>query len=164
MGDKRRFDKIASFVEEYLPPRMKEIEIADIAGGKGFLQLALRERGFTNVTTWDKRHHLRRRKVNYRYQLFKWDEKKRYDLIIGMHPDEATDHMILYAAKHKITAIICPCCIKPSATFYNGPHKYPLWLEYLKKLAVTNGLFVKEYNMSINGRRTVIVLRPYPFT
>ena len=51
MGDSRRFDRFAAKIKENLNPDWK---IADVAGGKGFLRLALAEKGFKDVETWDK--------------------------------------------------------------------------------------------------------------
>ncbi|MDI3467824.1 MAG: hypothetical protein OJF50_006645 [Nitrospira sp.] len=46
MGDPRRFHAFAEVIVKHLHPSMA---IADVAGGKGYLQAALRERGFRSM-------------------------------------------------------------------------------------------------------------------
>ena len=53
MGDSRRFDLMAKLIEKHIP---KGFTIGDIASGKGYLQAALRQRGYRNITSWDKRN------------------------------------------------------------------------------------------------------------
>ena len=50
MGDKKRFDLFAKAISKRFPSWMR---VADIAGGKGYLQLALKEQGFKDVITFD---------------------------------------------------------------------------------------------------------------
>ena len=112
MGDKRRFNKFANLINDLI--LNKELSIIDVAAGKGHLQKALNEKGFRNVTSWDAKNI--KKGLKRRYGLFKCNEKQKFDVIVAMHPDEATDHSILYAGKNKKIAIVCPCCIKPDAT------------------------------------------------
>jgi len=71
MGDSRRFDLFAKLATKYFP---KSYRIADVAGGAGYLRLALREMGYNNVETWDKR--FRHIKGRQRYQYFNWQIKE----------------------------------------------------------------------------------------
>lgn len=121
MGDPRRFHAFAEVIVKHLHPSMA---IADVAGGKGYLQAALRERGFRSITTWDRRRRTPMTRLGHRYDWFVWDRAPGYDAIVAMHPDEATDHAILYAGHHRIPALICPCCVRPSARLFLAPYKY----------------------------------------
>ena len=134
------------------------MRIADVAGGKGYLRSNLEEKGFSGVETWDKRFKHTAGKQIYRY--FDYKTAPKYDAVIGMHPDEGTDHIIMYAGLNKVPAIICPCCVKPSAAMYWGNHKYKLWLEHLKKLAASLNLKVEEVKLKIVGRNDVLMLTP----
>ncbi len=116
MGDHRRFDIFSNHIVENLPT--SNIRIVDVAGGKGHLRQALFEKGFSDVTTWDKRN--KRVQGNQRFEYFNWETAPEYDILVAMHPDEGTDHSILYAAKWGIDAFICPCCAKGSAVTYWG--------------------------------------------
>lgn len=156
MGDPRRFNLFAELISELLPNNLK---IIDAAAGKGILQSSLKERGFDNIISYDKRNR-RHKNLNYRYGYFNFLTEDRADAIIAMHPDEATDHSILFAAKHRIPGIICPCCTKPSAQQYWGNHKYQNWLKHLINLAEENDLKVELKKLKMNGRNDVLVLKP----
>ena len=157
VGDPRRFHAFADVIARALHPSMI---IADVAGGKGYLQAALRERGFRSITTWDRRRRTPMSRRGHRYGWFTWDCPARYDAIVAMHPDEATDHAILYAAKHQIPALICPCCVRPSARLFLEPYKYHHWCRHLASLATQAGLKVAWTTLPINGRRDVMILTP----
>lgn len=163
MGDSKRFNLFADIVHEHVN---SEAKVADIAGGKGYLQIALRERGFNKVETWDKRtrnkkSQIRKSAINQRYSYFEYDRvEDKYEAVVAMHPDEGTDHSILFAAKHRIQAIICPCCVKPSATMFWESHKYGLWKEHLINLGRKNNMEVIERKLKMNGRNDVLIFKP----
>ena len=98
MGDPKRFDKFSTLIAERMN---KDLKIADVAGGKGFLRIALAEKGIKDVETWDKRQVYRSGKQRFSY--FNWETEPQYDCIVAMHPDEGTDHSILYSAKHGVS-------------------------------------------------------------
>jgi len=159
VGDKRRFSEFSSLISKTIS---KDLNAADIAAGKGFLQLALREHGFKKVRSIEKRpiFNSQIKKENWEYKLFDFQEKVDYDVVVAMHPDEATDHCIFYAGLKRKYAIICPCCAKASATKYWGPNKYGNWLAHLIKLANDQNLDVEQRKLKINGRNDVLILRP----
>lgn len=162
MGDSRRFNLFADIVADHVN---SEAKVADIAGGKGYLQIALRERGFKKVETWDKRTRnnktqIRKSVIDQRYSYFNQNCEHKYDAIVAMHPDEGTDHSILFAAKHRIQAIICPCCVKPSAVAYWESHKYDLWKDHLINLGRRNNMEVIEKKLKMNGRNDVLIFKP----
>lgn len=163
MGDSRRFRLFADLIVEHLSSDMR---IADIAGGKGKLQGALYQHGYENVISWDKRpHYINRKNRHYGY-LDCRESPGGYDAVVAMHPDEATDHCILYAIKHKIPAIICPCCVKPSAIYYGGPTfsgpraKYFSWINHLVKIAKINKMSVAQVSLKIKGANRVLICKP----
>lgn len=155
MGDPRRFNTFGTAIEERFS-YAKSLRVADVAGGLGYLQKNLLERGYNNVTTFDKRYkHLQNLKYNHRY--FSCENISfGFDLLVGMHPDEGTDHIILAAGKMKIPFIICPCCIKPSATVFNLKYKYNNWFEHLCNLAEKTHT-IEINTLKIRGRRDIIV-------
>ena len=156
MGDSRRFDKFAEKIAENLDRR--DLSIADVAGGKGVLRLALAERGFKDVETWDKRHkHIAGKQ---RFAYFDWKTAPEYDAVACLHGDEGTDHSILYAAKHGIKAFVCPCCAKGSAVSYWQANSYKHWVKHLLDLADSKGLKYKHESMKFNGRDDFFLFEP----
>ncbi len=156
MGDPSRFWKFARFIAKVASPGM---HIADVAGGKGKLRGALWMIGLKNVTTIDVRHEQARRGA---YRLFDYrTEPGKYDLLVGMHPDAATDHIIMFSGFRRVPAIICPCCVMPSASRYGGRRGYyPDWLSHLKSLSVSMRMKVLHTRIDIAGRNDVLYLEP----
>ncbi len=160
MGDRSRFRMFADAIEEQFPLG-KGLKIADVASGKGALQAALRERGFADVTSWDVRHRNAKTRRGYRYGMFDHRNAPRgYGLVVGMHPDGATDEIIAYACKHKVPFAVCPCCIIESATAFWGAHKFSAWVDHLCLFAEKRGMHVDTFDLNMAGRSTVIVGRP----
>lgn len=159
MGDSRRFDLFAAVIQRNFPA-FRYKAVADIAGGKGFLQLALRQRGY-NVTTFDKRSGYKKksRKFRYQYRYFDSKIKQPFDLLVGMHPDEATDVIIEEAAKRKIPFVICPCCVKPTTTVFFGQHSFSRWVKHLEAYAVKLGFSVTKTKLRMNGKNLVLIGR-----
>ena len=159
MSDSRRFRKLAEVIKRYIP---LDADVVDIGGGKGYLQSALRQLGYRTVTSWDKRKKYAKNRHGYHYGHFHFADAPKYDAIVAMHPDEGTDHAVMYAGKYKVPGIICPCCVKPSAVpYYNRHHEYRTWLEHLEQLAENQGMKVAWAKIEINGRNDVMILLPY---
>jgi hypothetical protein len=158
VGDPRRFDLFGKLIVEVFPSHQYK-KVADIAGGKGYLQTNLRGHGY-DVTTYDERQGRRDRpgRFQYRYQLFGSHIKERYDLLVGMHPDEATDVIINEAAKRKIPFVVCPCCVKPTVlqSVFRDSHNYTNWIIQLKALAERNGYEVREKKLRMMGKSLVL--------
>lgn len=159
MGDPRRFDQFASLIQRHFPSSTR---IADVAGGKGYLQCALRWRGFTSVHTFDKRQGRKHRpgRFEYSYRLFDELVGTPFDLLVGMHPDEATDVIIVEAARRRVPFAVSPCCIKPFARAYFGAYSFSGWLAHLTALAINEGFDVTTEHLPISGRSLVIIGNP----
>lgn len=154
MGDKHRFDVFAKFIRSNFPPD-KYINIADIAGGKGDLNKRLKIYGYKNIVTFNTRKN-RKNKIIYKRKLFDDSIDDSFDLLIGMHPDEATDVIINEAGKRKISFVIVPCCILPTVTNFNGKRNYINWCSHLKKFAEKLNFIVRETSLDIKGKNHVI--------
>lgn len=158
MGDRRRFDLFGALCARNLSPDMR---IADVAAGKGLLRANLYQRGFRNVTCWDKRKRNARPRSGYRYGYFDFKSAPDYDAVIAMHPDDGTDHAIMYGIKRRVPVIVCPCCVRPSAATYWGAHGcYEDWMTHLVKLAERGRMDVIETALEMTGRSRVLILRP----
>lgn len=165
MGDKRRFNLFADLIVKHFPPAYYH-NIADVAAGKGHLQLALRERGYKNVISFDKRKRkFRVRKAgikqDYHYRWFDSRVKQNFDLIVALHPDEATDHVIVEAGKGRIPFVLCPCCVKPDAVTYWGSYKFEEWVNHLKRLALKDNFEIQEIYLKMQGRNLVLIGKPH---
>ena len=143
MADQRRFELFARFIADRFPaPR-----IYDVAGGMGRLNEELTKRG-REVTTYDRRHkHV---SVRYAMREFTVEEPCDCDLVVGLHPDDATRPIITYAAHHGVPFAVVPCCSD------NGM-SYKPWMRHLVELAVGLGFTVEEHALPMAGRARVIV-------
>lgn len=160
MGDTRRFDFMADLISKRFPGR-KNSRVVDVAGGRGGQQAALRQRGFSDVVSVDVRHQYAKGRNGYRYGLFTRDFSEMFDLVVAMHPDDATDHAILYAVDHGIPWIVCPCCVRPSAslTYKDGRNDYWRWVDHLRRLG-GGPQKVETLTLPMRGRNVVLISKP----
>jgi len=99
MGDTRRFHITAEFIQRNYP---KANSILCVADGKGDLARILQKQG-RNAQIID---------PVYNGLFFTRDWKHKCDLIVGLHPDEATAEIVLAGEKLIIPYLIVPCCVK----------------------------------------------------
>jgi len=152
VGDPRRFDLFSSLIRQHFS---LTAQIADVAGGKGYLQVALKEKGFTHITTFDKQRNPNKQRREYRW--FDNSIIKPFDLLVGMHPDEATDVIIIEAAKRKIPFVICPCCVKPTIEPLWQSYTFQNWMTHLGQMAYGKGFKLQEVILPMNGRNKVLI-------
>jgi len=104
-GDPERLAVLADFIAQNY--KVKVQTIADVAGGQGMLCRILNKRynfecevidprGFTLVGVSGRAEEYKRELADY------------YDLIVGLHPDEATKELAYSALKKPV--ILIPCC------------------------------------------------------
>ncbi len=154
MSDSRRFNLLADFISRNYPCNTT---IADIAGGKGALQIALREHSFKEVRTFDKRHKRISKKLDYKFGFFDQRVKDSFDLLVGLHPDEASDVIILEASRRKIPFILVPCCTKPNLVPTKQIGNYKAWCNHLRNLAQKNSFYeVRELSLDITGPNKIL--------
>lgn len=161
MGDPARFRLLADLIAERFTPS----KTADVAGGKGLLRSQLSTRGFSNVTTIDHRKRLAKGRPGQHYGLFDWRTSEDYDLIVGMHPDEASDHIVLYAAERRVPFVLCPCCVKPSAAplsfeYLSNSRSQPQWFTHLSALAQARRMIVEWLYLPMRGANLVLIGTP----
>lgn len=165
MGDSRRFDLFAAFIERQVSN--KNARIADVAAGKGYLSLALRQRGFKNVISFEPKSRNKIKGLQYKARYFEGGD---FDVIVGMHPDQATDVILDEAARIRATAIVVPCCALPTRwTFWDMPmhqsrgiptHRsntsYSRWIDHLIRESAKRGLQLDKTALPMNGRNLVL--------
>lgn len=150
MGDKNRFTVFATFIHRQWPD--KDLRIADVAGGKCLLNSELRRLGYKNVVTFDKRKLGGKiAKGLLRYGHFTQDQTAAFDLLVGMHPDGATDVIIAAAAHYHLPFAVVPCCIKPHAWKFSGERNYVAWFMHLYHRSQALGLDPRIKQLKITG-------------
>jgi hypothetical protein len=130
MGDSARHRVFADYITTRWPDR--NLRIADVAGGHGSLNAELYRRGYQRVTTFDKRRGRWTERRHYRYGLFSVPDAADFDLLVGMHPDEATDVILAASAAHHVPAVVVPCCPRPTIWDYTGRGQDE-WIAHLRK-------------------------------
>lgn len=104
-GSPERFGVVANYVYQNYAGRVRYI--ADVAGGQGMLAKVLRKRYNFEPDVIDPRRWTLK-SVNGRPELFDPSMASYYDLIVGLHPDQAT-RTVAQAALIRPTILI-PCC------------------------------------------------------
>jgi len=159
MGDNRRFEVLAQFTERNFPPPLR---IADVAGGQGNLSFILTQKGYDCTVIDPRKTNLskkERRLSNRKGIRFARIRKEfnatmvlDYDLIIGLHPDEATE-AICNAARDR------PCIIVPCCRYWHGmeSHGSPNMAETIRRSFRKNRVQWWETTLKMNGKNLVFV-------
>ena len=103
-GDPNRFQVIADFVLDKYGKKVRYI--ADVAGGQGMLSRMLNKKGYESEVVDPRGYTLKG--VPSRTEEYKSDMADYYDLVIGLHPDEAIQE-VAYSALIRPVALV-PCC------------------------------------------------------
>lgn len=102
-GSPERFEVVADFISiHYTDVKY----IADVAGGQGMLSRALNKRGFEAEVVDPRGWTIVG--VNNRPEEYSSEMADYYDLIIGLHPDEALRSVVESAKIRPI--LVVPCC------------------------------------------------------
>lgn len=103
-GDAARFEVVAEYIAKTFGKDIKYI--ADVAGGQGMLSRLLNKRGY-EAEVIDPRGWtmvgVDNRKEEYSSEIADF-----YDLVIGLHPDEAIRPVVESAKTSQV--LIIPCC------------------------------------------------------
>ena len=103
-GDERRFDVTADFIAARFPQAQT---VADVAGGQGMLARRLRKRHNIDCDVVDPRGWVLRG-VPSRVEEYRADMAGYYDVIIGLHPDDALREVVNSARVRPV--VVVPCC------------------------------------------------------
>ena len=104
-GDPARFPEVAGLISRTYGRGIKYI--ADVAGGQGMLSKVLRNKFGYDAEVVDPRGW-RIKGVPGREEEFDPDQASYYDLIVGVHPDQATRAIAMGALYTR--ALLVPCC------------------------------------------------------
>lgn len=104
-GDPARFEEVAAFVYDRFGNTVRYI--ADVAGGQGMLARILNKKYNYDAEVIDPRHYqvvgVKNRECEYTSDMAGF-----YDLIVGLHPDEAVREVVESAAVRPV--LVVPCC------------------------------------------------------
>lgn len=169
MGDRRRFVVFARFLREAFPEAAR---IADVGGGRGLLSIELGELGFTPTIvdprlTTNLPHRVRKalrkealrtgrvRRLRRLHARVEDVDLSEFDIIAGLHPDQATEPIVRRAVEARKPFAVVPCCVMPLDGIGRS---YDEWVAYLAGLAVGSW----TVDLLIEGARTVICWRGLP--
>jgi hypothetical protein len=103
-GDPRRFEVVADFVAARFPETRTAV---DVAGGQGMLARVLSKRHNIVCDVIDPRGWLLTG-VSGRAMVYRADMASYYDVIVGLHPDDALREVVASAATRPV--VVIPCC------------------------------------------------------
>ena len=166
MGDDQRFEVFAEFLEQRFPQAR---QIADVAGGQGRLAVQLMMRGFQAVVIDVRQTGLPRRdrKRLRRDAVMVCDpanvsriresivdvDLSGFDLIVGLHPDAATEWVVRRGVAARKAFAVVPCCVIPIDGIRRS---FDDWLSYLASLAPGS----RVIQLPFVGRNRVIIYNP----
>jgi hypothetical protein len=103
-GDPARFEVAARFIADRFPDARY---VADVAGGQGMLTRILRKRFGFEAEVIDPRGWALRG-VPARAEVYTSAMADYYDLVVGLHPDQALRSVVESA--ERTTVLVVPCC------------------------------------------------------
>lgn len=144
-SERRRFHVFAQFIHETFPDAKN---VADVAGGVGILSYYLYELGhrptiidcrLTRLTNYYRRRLRKRslregRDIQIRRLIKPVQEAdlQEFDLVLALHPDQATEPAVRAAIKHGKSFAVVPCCVFPIDGVKRSREE---WLKHLSSLA-----------------------------
>lgn len=149
MGDSRRFVALARFVAD----NFRSCRVADVAGGSGLLAYELEKVGF-DCTVIDTKPHAGATGIKTIKGEFKASSMAtKFNLVIGLHPDSATEELA-HAAVLGIPTVIVPCCWYWTGIDSHGAANVPgIIRHYWQK----NHVPFWETTLKMNGKNLVFV-------
>ena len=150
MGDERRGETFARFIVR----QWKRIEtVLVVADGKGQVARKLANKGLhCRVVEASPRlagnEHPR---IVYQQGWFTETSEVKEDLVVGMHPDEATAEIILAAIRNDKPWAVVPCCVKGRHA-KNVKNNFTAWIDFLSRI----GSPCRTANLPISGRNIIL--------
>lgn len=151
MGATNRNIEFTNFIKKQFP---KASIVYDIAGGNGELSKLLLKNGFS-VTLVEKKPRVNGKgqfKIIRKYSNELHLAPSECNLIVGMHPDQATWDVIRLAKEANCSFAIVPCC----EFFPESADKTMGWIKWLMQEAKRMGFSVSSHALKIQGKNTVI--------
>lgn len=157
MGDKERGQAVLNYLAHNFRGISSIISVAD-----GNLMLAKEIYDKYQVTVYDPK--IRNANCTIRSAIkaigkpFHADCIAKCDLIIGLHPDEATGEIIDYSIRTKTPCLIVPCCM---VGLYSSDCKNKArWVKFLANKLIQKGFTVSIDKLPIRGSNLAIRATP----
>ncbi len=148
-GDPKRFDVVADFVIEKFGGKVKYI--ADVAGGKGILTRILSKKGNFICELIDPRSTCIKG-IKHRLEKFNVNMAEYYDLLIGLHPDEALPELVKSALIRPV--VLIPCC-----NFLDDQKRgYNELLETIEEFYFNNSVIYERFTLDFKGPKNIAIV------
>lgn len=154
MSDNRRNTIFADFIKRQFPDTES---ILDVASGDGRLAKKLATLyPFAKVLAIDPKPRGNKQHIRFLRGTFP-DRIKvgEYDLIVGMHPDEATWPIVEESCRHRINFAVVPCCVLHVPRDFPGGDMYR-WCKFIVDYTERHGMKVTNGVLPIRGANQVI--------
>lgn len=148
MGAYNRNIEFAKFIKQHFPKATSCLVVAD---GKGELATLLSSKYHVRVVENKPRQETYRKRVKYTKGWFDRSQPINEDIVVGMHPDEATAEIIVGAEGHGKKWAVVPCCLKGPDAY--GIRGFQNWVAKLKSLSKGD---VLETTLPFEGKNTVL--------
>ena len=151
MGDPNRNQVFATFIKRNFHKAKSVLVVAD---GKGGLARSLANKGFEvkvieNKPRFEGRVH---KKIEYQKGWFTPTSKIDADLVVAMHPDEATGPVVMAATKQNKPFAVVPCCCVGIGSEGMSRNHYNDWIKKLSKIAKG----CRSTTLKISGKNVVL--------
>jgi hypothetical protein len=145
-GDPARFEEIADYISDYFGRDIKYI--ADVAGGQGMLSRFLNKLGYEAEVIDPRGWTLTG--VASRPEQYQASVADYYDLIIGLHPDEALKTVVESAKARPV--LVVPCC-----NFWDREQRLgrDALLSEIENYFRKNKILYKKVNFSFKGPNNI---------
>lgn len=80
------------------------------------------------------------------------DLRSRITLIAGLHPDQATEHIVDCALKHNLSFAIAPCCVFPTTKAGKTTLTFQEWCQHLKQKHKD----IQQTYMNVQGKNLIL--------
>ncbi|MBN1468101.1 MAG: hypothetical protein JW924_05195 [Fusobacteriaceae bacterium] len=149
-GSEERFEELAKFIHDKYGNSIKYI--ADVAGGQGLLSRILSKKYNYESEVIDPRGYVLKGVQNVQSEYLS-EMASYYDLIVGLHPDEATKEVV-YSSFMKPTIII-PCC-----NFWDLENKLgsKAMIISISKYLKKNNINYEVYTFSFKGPKNIGII------
>lgn len=150
MGDPSRHVEFSKFLRRNFGSRCETVLC--VADGKGELAAELTKWARSvRVIEASPRQTIKRKRVTYQKGWFTRSSQVVEDLVVGMHPDEATTEIVRAAMMHGKRWAVVPCCLKGLDA--HGVSNYRAWVEKIMKIG---GERCRATTLPIGGKNVVI--------
>ncbi len=153
-GDPARFPEVANLISRVYGRDIRYI--ADVAGGQGMLSKLLRNRLGYDAEVVDPRGW-RITGVPGREEKFDPDQASYYDLVVGVHPDQATRAIAMSALRTR--TLLVPCC-----NFWDRSHRLGTMalVESIEKFYRSYRVSYQRVALDIRGPKNIALLTAPP--